>query len=183
MHGSEGAQAGVGAPADILHKAGIGLLGIGEVPEPGLLGEGIGVEPIQQLQIHAEAPVGVLGGVDMEIGEAGQNQMAGIIQQGKGRIGLWYGIKDTGAASVHAEQIAVGDGAEGVGVDTITEIALQEKRGSVHGRAPLSLKCDFHLFTAAGRGPGSGKLIARLFAAAGRDTQPILGLYKSLETK
>ena len=183
MHGGKRAQAGVGAPADVLHKAGIGLSCIGEVPEPGLLREGVGVQPVQQFQIHAEAPVGVLGRVDVEIGETRQDQMSGIIQEGKGCIGLWYGVKDTGAASVQTEQIAARHGTQGVGVDTITEIALQEKRGSVHDGAPLSLKCEFHLFTEVRRGPGSGKLIARLFAAAGRDTQPILGLYKFPEMK
>ena len=108
--------------------------------------------------------------------------MNGVIATSMREKGIDYKL-NFGVPLPEIKQIAARHGTQGVGVDTITEIALQEKRGSVHDGAPLSLKCDFHLFTEVRRGPGSGKLIARLFAAAGRDTQPILGLYKFPEMK
>ena len=38
-----------------------------QILEPGLRAEGVGIQPVQQGQIHAHAQHGVLGGVEVQV--------------------------------------------------------------------------------------------------------------------
>ena len=52
----------------------VGRLGIGQVLKFGLLWEGVGVQPVQKLQIHPQTAEAVLWRVQMEIGQPGNDQ-------------------------------------------------------------------------------------------------------------
>ena len=62
------------------HKALVSRFGIGTVLVFRFLGEGVGVEPIEKLQIHAEAAEGKLRRVQMKIRHAGNDELSRIVE-------------------------------------------------------------------------------------------------------
>ena len=57
----------------------VNLPGVIRVREPGLRGEGVGVQPVQQGQVHAHAQHGILGGVEMQVRKGLQNQGVAVV--------------------------------------------------------------------------------------------------------
>ena len=62
------------------HKALIGRFGIGKVLVFRFFWEGIGIEPIEKLQIHAKAAEGKLRRVQMKIRHAGNDELSRIVE-------------------------------------------------------------------------------------------------------
>ena len=84
---------------DLPGKAGVGKFCLG--------GEGVGIQPFEQRQIHAHAQHGILGRVQVHIGEGLQNQIAAAVLHGAtGKLRrqcLIHALND----AVHSHQIAV----------------------------------------------------------------------------
>ena len=57
----------LGPPQNIVDEVAVGRLGIGEVRVFALLGEGIGVQPVQQLHIQPDGAEAELGRVHMQV--------------------------------------------------------------------------------------------------------------------
>ena len=84
VQGGEHAHTG-GSPGNQLPgQAAVGLPGKLPVREPGLGGEGIAVEPIQQRHVHAHAHHGVLGRVQVHVREGLHHQPVAVIHHGTG---------------------------------------------------------------------------------------------------
>ena len=166
VNGGEDAGTGVGTFHQILHKPGVHLVGVGHIPVFALFREGVGFQPLQQFQVHAQGPVAVLGGVDVQVYQPWDNQLSRAVQQGQvlilpGQLG-----KSAGAAAVQAHQIAVGDGFQGLGVSAEADVAFQHERLSIkHGVAPFFVGGKSWL-SAACPGPCPGRCLG--YAPAGR---------------
>ena len=72
------------------------------------LGEGLGVQPVEQLKIHAEAAKRVLRGVDVDVAHAGHDQLVAAIDHGKRGEALGQLGEHAGAFAPHADQVAAG---------------------------------------------------------------------------
>ena len=154
VEGGKDAGAGVGAVLHVLHKAGIGLAGVVQVGVPGLLGEGVPVQPVQQLQVHAQATEGVLRGVDVEVHQTGNHQMAAPVLHRQVGVLLRQGLKHAGRPAVQTDQPPVLDGVEMAGISAPAEVALECKAALFHHNL-LSAHCAKEM--SHRRGPGAGK--------------------------
>ena len=127
MDRGEDGRARRGAAAQMVHKAGVRAVGIVEVGIFGLLWEGIGIEPLEQLEVHAEAAEGELRRVDMQIGHAGEDELSGIVQQRqRGILRRKRGAYARDAAAL-ADEEAVVHGLHRVRVGAEAQTALQYK--------------------------------------------------------
>mmetsp|Transcript_16996 Transcript_16996/g.64753 ORF Transcript_16996/g.64753 Transcript_16996/m.64753 type:complete len:315 (-) Transcript_16996:232-1176(-) len=61
------------------HASLVHLPGVAEVLEARLAGEGVGLQPLQQRQVHARARPRVLGSVRMAVHEAGHDEAAALV--------------------------------------------------------------------------------------------------------
>ena len=57
----------------------VGPAGVIQIRVAGLGWEGIGVQPLQQRQVHPHARHGVLGGVEVHVGKGLQNQPLPVV--------------------------------------------------------------------------------------------------------
>ena len=67
VQGGEHADAGGTACNQLLGQSAIDFAGVGRVCEAGLCREGIGIQPVQQRQVHAGAQHGILGRVEVQV--------------------------------------------------------------------------------------------------------------------
>ena len=79
MDGAENHSSCGPAFFQIFDKNPISFFGIFQIRVPALLRKGMGIQPFQQFQIHPDAPERVLGGVDMQIGHAGNDESVSIV--------------------------------------------------------------------------------------------------------
>ena len=133
VEGGKDRRPGGGSPPQVLHKQAIGPLGVIQVGKFGLLGEGVGVQPVQQLHIHAQPPVSILGGVDVEVHQAGDHQPPAEVIPGQALVLLWDPGKHPGASALQTDQNAVGHGLQMGAVLAVTEIPLEEEGFGFHG--------------------------------------------------
>lgn len=101
------------------------------IREPGLGGEGIGLEPFQQLQIHTQAQHGELGGVQVHITEARGNDRVPIIYHLAAPMG-WKSVQHAFHQAVPGDDIARGKGGEltqGGRIDQVTADGAQPLHG------------------------------------------------------
>ena len=135
VNGGENTGPGGGAVFQLLRKDLIGPAGIVLVGKMALLREGVVLQPLQQLHVHAQAPVGVLAGVDVKVHKAGQDELLPKILHGKAPVALRQAVKDSGHHAVLTHQIAPRPQLQlsaGGGVD---HVALQGK-ASFHDSLP-----------------------------------------------
>ena len=124
VQGGEEAGPGGGAFPQVVHKEGVGLSGVLRVGVPRLLGEGAGVQPLQQLQIHLEAAEGVLGGVNVEVRQPRHYQLSGIVLQGNSLIALGEAVKDPGRPPVLADQVSVRHDGQVIFIFAVADISF-----------------------------------------------------------
>ena len=74
VEGGEHSHPGGAVCDELGRELAIHFPGIVRVREPGLRREGVGVEPVQQRQVHAGAHHGILGGVEVQIRKGLQDQ-------------------------------------------------------------------------------------------------------------
>ena len=96
MDGGEDGRARGRAAQQMRGEAAIRPFGVVQVLVFGFLREGIGVEPLQQLHIHAEPAEGELRRVDMQVGHTGQDQPMAVIEHRQ--RGIARRLKDAGDA-------------------------------------------------------------------------------------
>ena len=102
-------------------------LGISEVS---LGGEGVGVQPVDQGHIHAHTQHGVLGCVQMHVGEGLQDQvLAAVLDLTAGEL-LGQGLIDAFDDAVNSDQIAVLNDVQLAQFGSSDDVTLQD--GSFH---------------------------------------------------
>ena len=97
--------------------------GVGRILEPGLRAEGIGVQPLQQRQIHAHAHHDVLGGVEVQVREGGHDEALPVVRHRTAGAGLRQDREQAPDHAVLQNEVAVGDGfqrPEGGGVEQVS---------------------------------------------------------------
>ena len=127
MDRGEDGRARRGAAAQMVHKAGVRAIGVFEIGVFGFFRERIGVEPLEQLEIHAESAERELWRVDVQVGHARNNELAGIVQQRQRGILRRKRGEYARDAAVFTDKIAVVHGLHGVCVGAEAETALQYK--------------------------------------------------------
>ena len=122
MPGGEHGHPGGARGDEVLRQGPVYHPGEVRVLEPGLHGEGVGLQPRQQGQVHPHAQHGVLGGVEMQVREGGHDEGAAVVRHRAGGVLLRqdgaYRLED----AILQDEVAVGDGfqrAEGGGVDDV----------------------------------------------------------------
>ena len=98
MDGGKDGRARGRAAQQMRGEAAIRPFGVVQVLVFGFLREGIGVEPLQQLHIHAEPAEGELRRVDMQVGHTGQDQPMAVIEHRQRGIARRQRLKDAGDA-------------------------------------------------------------------------------------
>ena len=105
MDGGEDGRAR--AAQQMVHEAAVGPVCVVQLLILGFLREGIGVEPLQQLHIHAEPAEGELRRVDMQVGHTGQDQPVAVIEHRQRGIARRQRLKDAGDAAVFHNDAAL----------------------------------------------------------------------------
>ena len=98
--------AGGGALQQAVGKDTIGLVCVRQIGVFGLLGEGVHLQPLHQLQIHAEAAIGILGRMDVQIHQAGEDQLVTEIFHGQMCVFFRQAAVYAAADTVDAQRIA-----------------------------------------------------------------------------
>ena len=106
VNGGEDAGAGGGAVQQLLGEDAVSLFRIFRIGELALFGEGVGLQPLQQLHVHAQAPVGVLAGMHVQVHQAGQDQLAAVVLHGQVLVLLGQLGEYARHLLLHAYQIA-----------------------------------------------------------------------------
>ena len=91
MEGGEHRYPG-GAPGDeVRGQFPVSPAGVVQVRVPGLRRDGVGVQPLQQGQVHPHARHGVLGSVEVHVGKGLQNQFLPIVLHAQVAVCLGQG--------------------------------------------------------------------------------------------
>ena len=107
MEGREHTDSGGAVGDQVCSQPAVDAAGIVQVGEPRLRGERVGVEPVQQRQVHTHAQHGVLGGVEVHICERlHDNAVAEVADLRALQMGGQIGIK-AGDGAVLQHQAAV----------------------------------------------------------------------------
>ena len=134
MQGGEHGHAGGAVGDQVAGQALIGAAGIVQIGEPGFGGEGVGIQPVQQRQIHAHAQHGILGGVEVHIGEGLHDQLVAVIPQWGVGVAVRQGVVDPGDDAVLQHQKAVFGDVHPAQCRGVDDVALQDL---CHGTIPL----------------------------------------------
>ena len=113
----------------------VGARGVVQIPVLGLLREGIGIEPVQQLHIHTESAEGKLRRVKMQVGHAGDDQPITVVADRQLAVAQRQLGENALAAAVLHDDIAVLSDGDLVGIFALADMSLDHK--CVH-RQPLS---------------------------------------------
>ena len=135
--GGEDGGAGGEATFQSVNKAAVGGPGIGGVLIPGLLREGVGVEPVQKLQVHAQPPKRKLGSVQMQVHKARNNQLISVVPQRIRRVFLRNFRKDALAEPILTDQITVFHTFPGIGPGAVENMPFDNR--FVHGIPPFCI--------------------------------------------
>ena len=119
--------AGGGAVAQVVRKDLVGVAGVGEVRVLGLLREGVGVQPVKELQVHAQAAEGVLGRVDVDVAHAGDHELARAVNKGQVGVALRELGEDAGGLAVDADQVAVLGAGDLLGARAVADVPLDDE--------------------------------------------------------
>ena len=83
MQRGEHAHPGGAVGDQVRGQTAVGPPGKVRVGEPGLGAEGVGIQPIQQRQVHAHAQHGILGGMEVHIRKGLHDEPVAVIRQGR----------------------------------------------------------------------------------------------------
>ena len=111
----------------ILCKNMVCLPGIFHIPILPFLGKGPGLQPLQKFHIHAQACKRILGRMQMQIHQTGQDQSVFVVCQRIIFKFLWQFFKHPLADSVSAYQKGIRNGSERLCGLTVADISLQYK--------------------------------------------------------
>ena len=133
-----GKETGAGgrAAAQMRYELAVGAVGIGQVGVFRFLGEGVGVEPVEQLHIHAQPAKGELRRVRVQVDQTGQDELVAHVEQRKGAVDLREDGKDARAETVFADQIGIFAKTQLVRTRAVTDVPLYDKI-RVHKRTSL----------------------------------------------
>ena len=93
MEGGEHTHPRGAVGSQLLRQLAVYRPGVVRVGKAGLRGKGVGVEPVQQGQIHAHAQHGVLGGVEVQIRKGLDDQrVPAVLHGGPGILLRQHGI-------------------------------------------------------------------------------------------
>ena len=109
------------------HKLPVGRPGVGQVPELGFLREGVGVQPVQQLQVHPQTPIGKLGPVEVEIHQSGEDEPVPEVQKGQVPVGFREDRKGALAKPLCADQKSIGNTPVAIGTSTEEKLPFTYK--------------------------------------------------------
>ena len=107
VQGGEHAHPGGAVGDQVGGQAAIGPAGKVRVCEPGLGAEGVGIQPVQQGQVHAHAQHGILGRVEVHIHKGLHDEPVAVVRYGGGGQGLGQRVIDPLHHAVLQHQIAV----------------------------------------------------------------------------
>ena len=107
MQGGEHTHPGGTVGDQVGGQAAIGPAGKVRVCEPGLGAEGVGIQPVQQGQVHAHAQHGILGRVEVHIHKGLHDEPVAVVRYGGGGQGLGQRVIDPLHHAVLQHQIAV----------------------------------------------------------------------------
>ena len=127
MQRAEQTGPGVGPPQNIVDEVAVGHLGIGKVRIFALLGEGIGVQPVQQLHIQPDGAEAELGRVHMQVRQPREDELVRVIILGQMPEFLRALGKDTLGQPIHADQVPAPLRDKPVPRRRVAEIAVQYK--------------------------------------------------------
>ena len=122
------------ASPQVVGKNRVGALGVGQVAVAGLLREGIGVQPLDELAVHADPAERVLRGMDVDVAHAGNHE--GVAAVDDAQPGVFVGkirrVPDAGAFAARAHgagALLAGD----LGLrDVPADVSLKDKRIAGH---------------------------------------------------
>ena len=109
------------------YELAVGAVGIGQVGVFRFLGEGVGVEPVEQLHIHAQPAKGELRRVRVQVDQTGQDELVAHVEQRKGAVDLREDGKDARAETVFADQIGIFAQTQLVRTRAVTDVPLYDK--------------------------------------------------------
>ena len=118
VEGGEHTHTGGAVGNEVRGQTAIDAAGVVRVGKPCLRGKGIGVQPLQQRQIHAHAQHGVLGGVEVHIRKGLHHQCLTVIHQRRRSIFQWQPVIDAPDHAVLQHQIAL-----------LRDLQLPQRRG------------------------------------------------------
>ena len=112
VEGGEHAHPGGAVFDELPGEAPVDGPGVVRVGEPGLRGEGIGIQPVQQGQVHAGAQHGVLGAVEVQVREGLEHQVVPpVLHRGAG-VSLRQGGEDALNDAVFSHKVPVRRGVQ-----------------------------------------------------------------------
>ena len=138
MDGRKNGGAGGRAAEQMLRERGICAVRILQILIFRFLGEGVGVEPLEKLHVHAQPAEGKLRRVDVQIRHAGQNEAVAAVSQRQRRKAARQRRKHAAHQPVLHDKKAVFRDLDAVHRPARTNLPLQDK--AVHA-PPLLLVC------------------------------------------
>lgn len=90
----------------VVSEDAVGPPGVGGVGVFCLLGEGVGIQPVEQLEVHAQRPEGILGRVQVQVDEAGDDQPVPAVLDGNPLELLGQLGKNAGGLPFLADEVA-----------------------------------------------------------------------------
>ena len=106
VEGGEHGHPGGAVGNELRGQLAVDVPGVVRIGKPGLRREGVGVEPVQQRQVHAGAQHGILGGVEVQVCERLEDQAGAEILHRRAGIAFRQGGEDPGDDAVLRHQIA-----------------------------------------------------------------------------
>ena len=124
VQGGEQAGPGGGAAGQRLDKDAVSLLGVGQVGKLAFLGKSGMLQPAKQLHIHAQAAIGILPGMGVQVHQAGENELIAEILHRKPLEALRQPVEQARYPPVLADQNPMGLQRQLAAGGRIGEIAL-----------------------------------------------------------
>lgn len=128
VDGGEHRRAARGRAAQVSREAPVRVFRIGDIGVARLLGEGVRLQPIEQLEVHAEPAEAVLRGVQVDVVQAGDDEAPRALDHGDAAVALGQLLERAGAHAVLADRVAVRDGRELGRVSAVADVPMQGER-------------------------------------------------------
>ena len=113
--------------AQVVREDVVGALGVRGVCVVGLLGERAGVQPVEQLKVHAQAAKRVLRRMDVDVAHARDDEVVAAADKREARVLLWQLVEHAGRDTVYAHGIAALDAAHLLGRGVVADVALEDE--------------------------------------------------------
>jgi hypothetical protein len=120
----------------VVGKDVVGTLGVREVSVLALLGERVGVKPLEELEVHAHATEAVLRGVDVDVVHARDDKLARVVNNANALVLGRKLLVDALDNTINNYQVAILGPGERVVVARPDDVALDCKCVLVHDVLP-----------------------------------------------